>query len=79
MTTTSTRNLGLDAQMPHDQRYDIADEYLQVCYKLWEGSWEAGAVVRDLTRDLRRFRPFRRTRAAPPRAGAASSGKAHAA
>src|SRR5690606_32518080 len=26
---------------------DIADEYLEVCYKLWESSWEDGAVVRD--------------------------------
>ena len=44
---SAARNLGLDAQIPHDQRYDIADEYLEVCYKLWEGSWEDGAVVRD--------------------------------
>ena len=44
---SAARNLGLDAQIPHDQRYDLADEYLEVCYKLWEGSWEDGAVVRD--------------------------------
>lgn len=40
-------NIGLDAQVRHDQRYDIADEYLEVLYKLWEGSWEDGAVRRD--------------------------------
>src|SRR6185295_7887986 len=34
-------------QPRHDQRYDIADEYMEVVYKLWEGSWEAGAVKRD--------------------------------
>jgi len=32
---------------PHDTRYDIADEYMEVLYKLWEGSWEDGAVLRD--------------------------------
>jgi FMN-dependent oxidoreductase (nitrilotriacetate monooxygenase family) len=40
-------NLGLDAQVAHDRRYDIADEYLEVCYKLWERSWDDDAVVRD--------------------------------
>lgn len=49
---SAARNLGLDAQIPHDQRYEIADEYLEVCYKLWEGSWEADAVVRDPQRGV---------------------------
>lgn len=49
---SAARNLGLEVQIPHDQRYDIADEYLQVCYKLWEGSWEADAVVRDRARGI---------------------------
>ncbi|MBA0047207.1 LLM class flavin-dependent oxidoreductase [Mycobacteroides sp. LB1] len=49
---SAARNLGLDSQIPHDRRYDIADEYLQVCYKLWEGSWEDGAVVRDRERGI---------------------------
>ncbi|OBH22714.1 5,10-methylene tetrahydromethanopterin reductase [Mycobacterium sp. E342] len=49
---SAARNLGLDAQIPHDQRYEIADEYLEVCYKLWEASWEAGAVVRDRERGV---------------------------
>ena len=40
-------NLGLDEQIPHDERYDIADEFLEVCYKLWESSWEDDAVVRN--------------------------------
>ncbi|KYG58543.1 LLM class flavin-dependent oxidoreductase [Planococcus maritimus] len=40
-------NIGLDDQMSHDERYEFAAEYLDVCYKLWEGSWEDGAVVRD--------------------------------
>jgi alkanesulfonate monooxygenase len=33
--------------IPHDDRYDIADEYMEVVYKLWEGSWEDGAALRD--------------------------------
>ncbi len=40
-------NIGLDRQMAHDERYDMADEYMEVVYKLWEGSWEDGAVRRD--------------------------------
>jgi FMN-dependent oxidoreductase (nitrilotriacetate monooxygenase family) len=40
-------NLGYDRQIPHDERYEIAEEFLEVVYKLWEGSWEDDAVVRD--------------------------------
>ncbi len=42
-----SKNLGLKTQVNHDNRYDIADEYLEVLYKLWEGSWEEGSVLRD--------------------------------
>lgn len=44
---SAARNLGLGTQIPHDKRYDMADEYLEVCYKLWEGSWQDDAVIRD--------------------------------
>lgn len=44
----AARNFGLDGQIAHDDRYERADEYLDVCYKLWEGSWDDGAVVRDV-------------------------------
>jgi FMN-dependent oxidoreductase (nitrilotriacetate monooxygenase family) len=44
---SGARNMGMKAQASHDERYDVADEYLEVCYALWEGSWENGAVVRD--------------------------------
>jgi len=40
-------NIGMDRQMAHDERYDMADEYMEVVYKLWEGSWEDGAVHRN--------------------------------
>jgi len=41
--------LGLDAQREHDDRYDRADDYLDVLYKLWEGSWDDDAVALDKT------------------------------
>ncbi|MFI0820827.1 LLM class flavin-dependent oxidoreductase [Streptomyces sp. NPDC021098] len=44
---SAARNLGLGTQIPHDKRYDMADEYLEVCYQLWESSWQDDAVVRD--------------------------------
>lgn len=43
----AARNLGLAAQISHDERYDLADEVVDVCYQLWEGSWEEDAVVED--------------------------------
>jgi FMN-dependent oxidoreductase (nitrilotriacetate monooxygenase family) len=44
---SAARAMGLTEQIAHDERYDRADEYLDVVYKLWEGSWEDDAVVRD--------------------------------
>lgn len=44
---SAARAMGRAAQLPHDERYDRADEYLDVLYKLWEGSWEDDAVRRD--------------------------------
>ena len=49
---SAARNFGLDRQQKHDDRYEVADEYMEVCYKLWEGSWEDDAVVRDRARKL---------------------------
>lgn len=49
---SAARNLGQDDQLEHDQRYDHADEYLEVVYKLLEGSWEDDAVVRDRERGV---------------------------
>ena len=46
---SAARNMGDDDQLAHDDRYDHADEYLTVLYKLWEGSWERDAVLRDRT------------------------------
>ena len=41
------RNLGYDDMLGHDDRYALADEYLEVLYKLWEGSWEEDALLAD--------------------------------
>lgn len=49
---SAARNLGLQRQPGHDERYDLADEYMEVVYKLWERSWEDGAVVRDKARGV---------------------------
>jgi FMN-dependent oxidoreductase (nitrilotriacetate monooxygenase family) len=49
---SGAKNIGLVGQSLHDDRYDVADEYMEVCYKLWEGSWEDGAVLRDRQRRI---------------------------
>ncbi|MGP4753953.1 LLM class flavin-dependent oxidoreductase [Agrobacterium pusense] len=41
---SAARNLGQERITDHDSRYDMADEYLEVAYKLWEGSWADDAV-----------------------------------
>ncbi|HET6389396.1 NtaA/DmoA family FMN-dependent monooxygenase [Hyphomicrobium sp.] len=42
----AAQNFGMDALPPRELRYEMADEYMDVCYKLWN-SWEPDAVVRD--------------------------------
>src|SRR5262249_5092505 len=44
---SAAKGAGLKGQSAHDLRYEIAEEYMQVVYKLWEGSWEDDAVLRD--------------------------------
>jgi FMN-dependent oxidoreductase (nitrilotriacetate monooxygenase family) len=44
---SAARGMGFDTQMAHDDRYDLADEYMQAVYALWEGSWQDDAVVND--------------------------------
>lgn len=41
------RNLGLPGNLSHEERYAWADEYVDVAYKLWEGSWDVDAIVND--------------------------------
>jgi len=42
----AAQNYGRDKHMPHDERYDIADEFADVVTRLWE-AWEPDAVVLD--------------------------------
>jgi FMN-dependent oxidoreductase (nitrilotriacetate monooxygenase family) len=44
---SAARGMGFPEQFDHDGRYDRADEFMEVMYKLWEGSWEDDAVLRD--------------------------------
>ncbi|AXI08504.1 LLM class flavin-dependent oxidoreductase [Oceanobacillus zhaokaii] len=41
------RNFGYEGMVPHDERYKWLDEYVDVLYKLWEGSWDEGALLKD--------------------------------
>src|SRR5215471_16037177 len=60
---SAARAMGFAAQIEHDDRYDLADEYLQVVYALWEGGWADDAVLRDrecsIYTDPRRVRRVR--------------------
>jgi alkanesulfonate monooxygenase len=49
---SAARGAGRDRQTAHDDRYDIADEYMEVVYKLWEGGWADDAVKADAVRGV---------------------------
>ncbi len=40
------QNFGYDEMLDHEQRYDRAEEFLEVAFELW-GSWEEGALILD--------------------------------
>ena len=42
-----TEDKGVAGEAGSADRYRHADEYTEVCYRLWEGSWADDAVVRD--------------------------------
>ncbi|KAM5369391.1 hypothetical protein ACJZ2D_009005 [Fusarium nematophilum] len=44
---SAARSFGLKSQVLHEERYAIADEFLEVAYKLFERSWKDDAVVKD--------------------------------
>ena len=60
---SAARAMGLARQRAHDDRYDVADEYMDVVYALWEGSWDDDAVRRDrasgVFADPAKVRPIR--------------------
>ncbi|KAF7546697.1 hypothetical protein G7Z17_g8249 [Cylindrodendrum hubeiense] len=43
--------IGIDP-VEHDKRYEIADEFMSVVYKLWEGSWADDALVEDAEHEI---------------------------
>jgi FMN-dependent oxidoreductase (nitrilotriacetate monooxygenase family) len=43
----AAENFGQERLSSHEERYAWAEEYLDVTCKLWEGSWEDDAVLRD--------------------------------
>ncbi|MDR3083833.1 MAG: NtaA/DmoA family FMN-dependent monooxygenase, partial [Streptomyces sp.] len=44
---SAARNLGSGTQTAHDDRYEIAEEFIDVALKLWEASWDDDGAVRD--------------------------------
>ncbi len=45
---SSAKTRGDDRLMDHDDRYAVADEFMEIVYRLWEESWEDRAVLRDV-------------------------------
>jgi len=50
--SSAARAFGMVDQLTHDERYDRGDEFMDVVYALWEGSWEDDAVVLDREKGL---------------------------
>lgn len=46
-TTYDLFGISESEQLPHDRRYDAADEFLDTCLALWETSWDDDAVIKD--------------------------------
>jgi FMN-dependent oxidoreductase (nitrilotriacetate monooxygenase family) len=57
----AAQNFGLDELPPREQRYAMADEYMEIVYRLFD-SWEPGAVVKDretgIYADYRKVHPI---------------------
>ena len=49
---SAAKGLGQAGQRRHDERYAVAEDYMEVVYKLWEGSWADDAVVVDAERGV---------------------------
>lgn len=44
---SAERLIGQQGLKEHDLRYAQAEEFLELCYKFWEGSWENDAVLKN--------------------------------
>jgi long-chain alkane monooxygenase len=49
---SAAKGMGQSEQRKHDDRYAVAEDYMQVVYKLWEGSWADDAVVADAEKGI---------------------------
>lgn len=49
---SAAQALGHDDVVPHDQRYDVAHEYMDLMYKFWESSWGPDSVKWDRERRI---------------------------
>src|SRR5215471_4048374 len=49
---SAAKGMGQAGQRAHDDRYAVAEDYMQVVYKLWEGSWADDAVVADVKKGV---------------------------
>jgi len=51
IVTTGTADTAVKAfgvpMVAHDERYEMADDFMELVYKLWEGAWEPDALERD--------------------------------
>jgi alkanesulfonate monooxygenase len=60
---SAAKGVGQTKLKAHDLRYDQADEFLSVVYRLWEASWSDDAVCRDPNKgvytDPDKVRPIR--------------------
>ncbi len=44
---SAERLIGQKGLKDHDLRYEQAEEFLELCYKFWEGSWENDAIQKN--------------------------------
>jgi FMN-dependent oxidoreductase (nitrilotriacetate monooxygenase family) len=51
ISSAEARNFGMESLPQHDERYDRADEYMEVCDKLWN-SWDDDALLMDMERGI---------------------------
>ncbi|BAF89176.1 conserved hypothetical protein [Azorhizobium caulinodans ORS 571] len=49
---SGARGMGESLNRDHDERYEAAEDFMAAIYKLWEGSWEDDAALRDKARGL---------------------------
>ncbi|KAH8646144.1 FMN-dependent oxidoreductase [Xylariales sp. PMI_506] len=46
-SNSSARAMGMESVMSREERYEAAQEYMDLMYSMWEGSWEEGAQIWD--------------------------------